>query len=85
MLEAQITGTNQGGKVNYNVSSNEIDSNFTQCQEDVGELDNVIERIWAYFTIRGLLEKKVLAETEVFSRTFSFKFIRLVHSMPASR
>ena len=65
MIEARITGMNRDGEITYRVTSNEISNNFTHSVEDAGEFTDVIERIWAYFTIKGLLERKAFAETRV--------------------
>ncbi|XP_039268563.2 inter-alpha-trypsin inhibitor heavy chain H4-like [Styela clava] len=63
VVESTIKGTSKDGEVEYNVKSKELDKTFQHWHKETGAFEDFIERLWAYFTIRDLLEKITLSSS----------------------
>nr|XP_039268578.1 inter-alpha-trypsin inhibitor heavy chain H3-like [Styela clava] len=63
VVESTIKGTSKDGEVEYNVKSKELDKTFQHWHKETGAFEDFIERLWAYFTIRDLLEKRTLSSS----------------------
>lgn len=70
-VKAQVTGTKKYGKVEYSALGREIEKDFSHSEKDTGTFSNFIERLWAYYTINGLLDRAVLTDTKVHIATIN--------------
>nr|XP_039267967.1 inter-alpha-trypsin inhibitor heavy chain H4-like [Styela clava] len=76
-VHSVISGMSREGEVRYEISSTEIDDSFQHWYKDAGNFDDFIERLWAYFTIENLLEKKTLSESQIKKQELTSKIIEL--------